>query len=324
MNSPKITPVVAIGSLIIIVGLAILLVLSPLPWMYYNFQHQPDPNAVCFAPPADQRTMGLLWDTIVNRTGIDNGSAAFDDMQIHLASEGTIGSLALSFYAIKDKKWGGYQAYLRYDPETCGTLRIQSYPVEAPAYTATNPRHPQEILAELTSINLSAFGFSDRPVFITTTASREMNVTYYSLPCSDIFLLKNGTIIPIGRVVRHDTVADVTHWTIFPENCIDIPGYGQDCTGGNGIIVFSAGRMENAEYVPSATGVTQPLTLHQCPRGSVTGESCSKGLWGTSCTTWTIDVPDNCPDCAVSGQTCKSSPWGSTGCSNWTVNASQN
>lgn len=324
MKLPKITPVIAIGSLVIIVGLAILVLYSPVPWMLYTFQHQPDPNAICIAPPADERTMDKLWETIVTRTGIDNGSAALDDMQVRLGPDGSIESLVFSFYATKDRKWGNYYTDLRYDPDTCGILRVNSYPVEPPAYATANPRHPKEILSELPAINLSAFGFSGRPVFLMTGVSREINVTYESLPCSDIFLLKNGTIIPLGRVVRHDTVADVTHWTIFPENCIDIPGYGRDSTGGNGIIVFSADRMENAEYVPSATGVTQPLTLHKCPRGSVTGESCSKELWGTSCTNWTIDVPDNCPGCAVSGQTCKSSPWSKTTCSNWTINASGN
>jgi hypothetical protein len=327
MKFPKITPVIAIGSLVIVVGLVILIVLSPIPWMWYSFSysflHQQDPDAVCFAPPADERTLNQLWDKIVNRSGIDSTSAAFDDLQIRLAPDGTIENVALSFYAIKDRKWGSYQAYLRYDPDTCGTLRIQSYPAEPPAYATTNPRSPKEILAELPTINLSAFGFSGQPVFIMTDVSREVNVTYYSLPCSDIFLLKNGTIVPVDRVVRHDTEADASHWTIFSERCIGIPGYGQDCMGGSDTIVFSADRMGNAEIVPSATGITRPLKLHECPRGPVEGQSYAKTLWGTSCVNWTINVPDECPHCLIQGQSCNSSFWGGTTCTNWTVNGTQ-
>ncbi|MFA5332248.1 MAG: hypothetical protein WC342_07705 [Methanoregula sp.] len=287
MKFQKITPIVAIGSVVIVAGIIILIVLSPVPWRVYLFFHQPIPDAVCFAPPADQHTMNSLWETMVSRTGIDNTTAAFDDMQVRLAPDGTIDHLALSFYATKDKSRGYYQADLYYDPDTCGILRIHSSPIDPPAYVTNNSRSPQVILDELATINLTALGLSGKPVFLMTPTSMQTNVTFESRPCTELFLLKNGTIIPLDKVVLHDTQADATYWNIFSEHCVDVPGYGQSCQGHGGIIVFSADRIGDAEIVPGVTG--QP-TIRECPLSPMEGQSCTQTMWGTSCINWTINA----------------------------------
>lgn len=291
MKFPKITPIILIGSIVIVVGLAFLVVHSPVPVMLYMFQHQPDPDAICFAPPADERTMNALWETIVSRTGIENSTAAFDDMQVRLAPDGTIDHLALSFYAVKDRSRNYYLAYLTYDPTSCGILRIHASPAEPPAYAVTNPRHPVEILGELPKINLTAVGLSGKPVFFMTVfmtgMSMEYDVTFESRPCSELFLLKNGTIIPLDKVVLHDTTPEVSYWNIFSQDCVDIPGYGPSCQGQGSIIVFSADRLNGAEIIPGTSGNGQ-TAARECPRSPVEGQSCTQTLWWTSCINWTI------------------------------------
>lgn len=287
MKFPKITPVIAIGSIIIIVGLALLVLLSPLPLAYYYFQHQPYPNAICLYPQTDEKTLDAIWDTIVERTGIDKNSAVFDEMQVDLIPDGSIESLSLSFYATKDRKWYKYSAYLRYDPERCGILTVPSSSSEPPE-PASSSQSPEKILAELARLNLSVFGSTDKPVFITIQAGREMNVTYYSGTCTDLFLLKNGAILPLDRVVLNDTEARATHWNIFAQYCKDLPdGYGRNCLSSGSIMIFSADRLTSADYVLNATAANRTIVLHECPRGIVQGQSCKSSFWGTSCINWT-------------------------------------
>ncbi|MFA6331408.1 MAG: hypothetical protein WCX22_00510 [Methanoregula sp.] len=290
MKFPKITPAIAIGSLVIVVGLAFLIMISPVPWMLYAFQHQPDPNAICLYPPVQEQTMSAIWENIVNRSGIDPDSAVFDDLTVTITPDGTIESLSLSFYATKDHEWRSCSAYLRYDPERCGTLRIWSAPSDPPQPLTPAPPSPGKILAELAELNLSVFGSSDTPVFITTQVSREINATYYSGACTDIFLLKNGAIIPLDRIVLHDTQAGVTHWNIFARHCITLPdGYGESCSSNGSILVFSADRLTSADYVLNATETGGAMPLHECPHGPVQGQSCKTTFWGSSCVNWTVN-----------------------------------
>ena len=234
--------------------------------------------------------MDAIWNTIVDRTGIDNNSAIFDEMQVQLTPDGTIESLSLSFYATKDRKWHRYSAYLRYDPDTCGTLRLQSALSGPPESFSSASESPGKILAELAELNLSVFGRSDKPLFITTEVSREVNVTYYSDTCTNLFLLKNGAIIPLDQIVLHDTQAGATHWNIFAQYCIALPdGYGESCLSNISILVFSADRLTSADYVLNATENNQSIILHECPHGPVQGRSCKGSFWGTNCVNWTAD-----------------------------------
>jgi hypothetical protein len=287
--SQKISPVIVIASLVIIVGVIILIVISPLPWMYYSFLHQQDPNAICLYPPADEKTMSSIWDIIVNRTGIDNSSAAFEGMQVRLTPDETLENLGLSFYATKEGKGRMYSVYLRYDPDRCGTLNIHSYPSDPPNFVIHNPRSPREFLIELPRVRPSAFGISNQSVFITTGVSREINATYYSMPCTDLFLLKNGTIIPLDRMVLHDTEYETSYWNIFDQRCIDIPGYGESCFSNGSILVFSEERIPGSEFVLTNTGNNPVITIHECPHGTVQGQSCKGTFWGESCMNWTAD-----------------------------------
>ncbi|HNX16783.1 MAG TPA: hypothetical protein PKM50_00480 [Methanoregula sp.] len=288
MNFPKINPVIAIGSAVIIVGLFLLVLLSPLPLAYYYFQHQPDPNAICLYPPLTEETMDAIWGTIEDRTGIDQNSAVFDEMQVDLIPDGTVESLSLSFYATKDRKWYRYSAYLRYDPLRCGTLTVPSAPSDPPEPVSPSSQSPQKILAELAELNLSVFGSTDKPVFITTQTGREIHVTYYSGTCTDLFLLQNGAIIPLDRIVLNNTQAAAVSWNIFAQYCRELPeGYGRSCLSNGSILVFSADRLTGADYVINATAANRTIVLHECSRGIVQGQSCKSDFWGRSCINWT-------------------------------------
>ena len=290
MKIPKISPVIAVASSVIVIGIIVLVVLSPLPLAYYQFLHQPDPDAICLYPPVQEKTMDAIWGRIVDRTGIDNNSAIFDEMQVQLSPDRTIEHLSLSFYATKDREWHRYSVYLRYDPQRCGTLRIWSYPSDPPQLVSPASQSPKKILAELAQLNPSVFGIQSQPVFIMTEASREINVTYNSGACTDLFLLKNGAILPLDQMVMHDTQVGVTHWDMFAQHCITLPdGYGEDCSSHGSIIVFSADRLTSADYVLNATERNQTIMLHECPHGPVQGQSCKGSFWGTSCINWTAD-----------------------------------
>lgn len=292
-NPRKISLVIVIAGLVIIAGILILTVLSPLPWMIslsvYGFLHQPNPDSVCLYPPVQEKTLDSVWGLIVNRTGIDASSAAFDELEARIAPDETVEYLALSFYATKDREGRMYTAYLRYDPVSCGTLKIQSYPADSQDHAKYGFRSPREILLELPSVRPSVFGISNQTVRITTGISQEINATYYSLPCTNLFLLENGTIAPLERIVLHDTRADVRHWNIFPQRCVMIPGHGTECLPDGSIFVFTGERLQSADLSLN-TSQGRGITLRECPHGPTYGESCEQTFWGgTRCENWTVE-----------------------------------
>jgi hypothetical protein len=284
----KISPVMLIACPVIIVGIFFLVILSPIPFMYiYNFLHQHNPDAICLYPPVEEKTVSSVWGIIVNRTGIDSASAAFESIQVKLAPDESIESIGLSFYATRNGEGRRYSVYLRYDPDNCGTMEIHSYPSDPPEFANRNIRSPREILDELPKVKPSVFGISNQSMFIATEVSRETNATYYSMLCTDLFLLKNGTVIPVDQMVLHDTQYEVNHWNIFPQRCSDLPGFEGSCHSDRSILVFSYKRLPSADFVLNKTGNNQPVTLHECPHGPVQGQSCKTILWSTSCVNWT-------------------------------------
>ncbi|MEN6610851.1 MAG: hypothetical protein ABFC24_08405 [Methanoregulaceae archaeon] len=292
-DSPRVSPVTLIAGTVIVLGLIILFVFSPLPWIVSSslsgFLHQPDPDAVCICPPVEEHTVAAVWDAIVAKTGIDPGSAVFDELQAHVAPDETLRDLTLSFYAEKDRELRSYTAYLRYDPESCGTLRVRSFAISPPGPDVPVSRPVREILAELPSVRPSLLGIRNESVMVTAGLSRETNVTYFSQPCTNLFLLENGTLAPLERIVLHDTGADVRRWNIFPQRCITVPGHGVECLSDGSIFVFAGDRVQSADLLLN-TSEGREITLRECPHGPTQGQSCESTFWGgTRCENWTVE-----------------------------------
>jgi len=289
MTGPyKTASVILAATLVIIAGMFVFIVLLPLPLLYSGFFPLHDPDAICLYPQPDELTMNTIWDTIVGRTGIDPSSAAIENMQIRLSRDQTIENLALSFYAKSHGENRRFSVYLRYDPDRCGTLSIHSYPAELPDFALEDPVSPEELLHELPQIAPGIFGIANQTVLITTGVTRETNVTFYSMPCTNLFLLKNGTVLPLDQAVFHDTQYQANRWTIIPQRCTDIPDSGRNCISENSIIVFSDARIKSADFVRNIPDDSGNITLYECPHSPVQVQSCRTTFWGTSCTNWTV------------------------------------
>ena len=282
----NITPIIAIAGTIVIIGVAVLCVLSPLPIVFYNFLHQQGPDDICLYPPIEKQTMGSIWDAITRRTGIDNNSAIFDEMQVQVTRDETIDNLELSFHATKNGKWQQYSVYMDYNPDRCGTLRIRANPLDSPESSGANPGSPREFLGELTRIKPSVFGISNQSARISTGVSHEISTSYTSQTCTDLFLLKNGTLSRLVHVTINNSTG-VLHWDIFPQHCFATPQNGYFCSSGNSILVFPDQQSEGADIIALPTGTDLPLAIHECPSGPVEGQSCTKTLWGENCINWT-------------------------------------
>lgn len=283
----KISPLIVFGSLVIIIGLAILFVVSPLHSVYYGFLHQQDPRVICLEPPIEKKTMRALWNTIVNRTGIDPRSAEFSGMQVKVSPDETIEDLRLSFYATRNGEDRRFEVYLRYDPATCGMLYLSDQSSAVTGSSPRSPRNPGAILAELADVRPSVFGIQDQKVEILTEVIREKNGTYDSMPCIDLFALKNGTVSRQDRIIVHSTQSGATHWNIFPQRCVDVPGYDAVCFSVDNIHVISDQPVPGVEENAAGTGNNQSPAIHNCSSGPVTGQSCKSSLWGETCTNWT-------------------------------------
>jgi len=280
----KISPVIMLGSIVIVVGIVSLLVLSPVPSIVYGFFHQPDPHAICLYPPVEETTMNAFWNTIANRSGIDPGSAQFGSMQVRLNPDETIEEIQLSFYATKNGEDRRYQTDLRYDPEHCGALYISSDPTARyPGSTPRSSRSPIEILRELSLLRPSVVGITDKPVRISAETQREINATYDRMPCEGLFLLRNGSVTPESRIMVHGTQEEVTHWNILSEHCVPVPGYEPACISEKNILVLSGQQIPGAEFVTGTGNVPEEI----CTAGPVVGQSCKSTIWGESCMNWT-------------------------------------
>ena len=140
--SQKISPVIIVSGLVIFLNIFFLISYSPILYQVQTILNPHEPDAICLYPPAEEKTMSAIWDIIVTRTGIDNSSAVFHTMQVTLTPDETIEDLQVSFYATKDGDGRMVTAYLRYDPENCGTLNIQSSPSVKPEFATWNTVSP--------------------------------------------------------------------------------------------------------------------------------------------------------------------------------------
>lgn len=290
----KISLVTIIAGLVIVLSLFVLVIFSPFVWMIssgaFGFLHQPHPDAICLYPPADETTMDAVWSAIVNRSGIDPSSAAFQELEVRILPDETLEELRLSFYATRAGEGSRYEAYLRYDPKSCGTLTVRANPSDPPEYATSDSRSPQEILLELPSVRPSVFGISNQSVRITTALSREMNATYYSLPCTNLFLLENGTILPLERIVLHDTRPEAGHWSLFIQRCVTVPpDQSENCVSNGVVLIFSGERLQSADLLLNASA-SREITVQECPHGPTQGQSCESTFWGgTRCVNWTVE-----------------------------------
>ncbi|MCK9579804.1 MAG: hypothetical protein M0Q92_05065 [Methanoregula sp.] len=285
--SQKISPVIIVSGLVIFLNIFFLISYSPILYQVQTILNPHEPDAICLYPPAEEKTMSAIWDIIVTRTGIDNSSAVFHTMQVTLTPDETIEDLQVSFYATKDGDGRMVTAYLRYDPENCGTLNIQSSPSVKPEFATWNTVSPREFLMELPQVRLSGMGIPNQTASISTGVNWQKNIRYDSLPCVDLFLLDNRTMIPLREMLFDNTLYAGTHWTIHPMRCITIPEGGGSCSSEQSILVFSETRISGADFVRKTTGNDQPVKLNECYHSTTQARSCKTTILGTSCTNWT-------------------------------------
>jgi len=117
--------------------------------------------------------------------------------------------------------------------------------------------------------------------------SPEKNGTYDSMPCMDLFVLKNGNVFRQNRIIVHSTQAGATHGYIFPQRCVDVPGYDPACFPENNIHVISDQPVPGVELITTGSVINQNTTITACPGGHVKGQSCKSTFWGETCTDWT-------------------------------------
>ena len=287
-----------IPSLMIISGIAILMVFIvllalSLPWGFLlpGSLHLPDGSDICLYPSAGGRTLENTWDTILQRTGINETEAVFEDLTLHITPDETLDSMTLEFYTEHEGKVTGYTADLTYFPGTCGRLRITTTRTPANDIVLQNRQSPRVILANMDQFSAASLGVRNRSVRIITGVSRhirDMNFGYEANACLDLFLLKDRKFIPLDKIRLNDTTQIADHWSVIPEYCYQTKEIGRFCDSAGLIIVFPDSQIRSADIIYRPEGTQAVPLADRCPHGNITGQSCSHTFWGSSCTNWSL------------------------------------
>ena len=285
----KISPLMMYGSLVIVTGAFILVMMSPFSPALHGLTHQQDPGAICLRPTADTGTMDSLWAEIVNRSRIDPGTVAFDELQLRTYPDGTIEELDLSIDAVKDRAVMRHQVSLRYDMGDCGLLTVSSSPAPAPQLSVyRSPQDPRAILGELAGLRRLDFGLAGHPAVFGADIRQTKNETMAAEPCSDLYLFENGTATRSDRINIRNAGAGAIIWNIQEMRCVDVPGNDPACFANRMITVIPGQQLAGIAIDATNTGNNQPATVYDCPAGTVEGRSCrSTPDGGETCVNWT-------------------------------------
>jgi hypothetical protein len=319
MKIPEKIPVRAIAGIIVITVCIIILAIIVFSLPVYSPPYLKDPDTICLPKPAvDEKTMDSLWDAIVNRTGLDPGSAEFGFSSISISPDGTLGMMGLEFYATANGEYRHYTALQHFVPEACvSNLNIVSEPAARSGFPPRTSRSPLEILAEFTRVGISRLPLNGDQVGIGTwIIPRGTDAVFNATTCTELYLLKNETLVRAGQIHIHTTYTDIIQWGITPQRCADIPGYGRECTFPEklkGITILIDPQVTGDEFTITVPGGSLAPDAPACPYGQNLGMSIEKSLNREKYMAYTEN-----PDGSVAGKICTKTFLGET-CTNWTV-----
>lgn len=128
-----------------------------------------------------------LWERIVETTGIDDRTAILDQCRITLDPKGSVESIQVDFSA---ESSGGYSFYqIRYLP---GELSLWQPDYEPPGLSG---EHPIRFLRAIQDLPFDLITMGEGGLVIL--AESQSGSLRYDAATSDLFLLEEGTLIPL-------------------------------------------------------------------------------------------------------------------------------
>jgi len=205
-----------------------------------------DSGQFCLPAGEEDRFPTAFWGMIANRTGVDDSSAVLLLYTITGYPGKYPRMLTFSFSSKKDW-WTGSQwvIMMNNDNEPCGCYAINPSN-ERPDVSGYAGPTPGELFTELEQVPYSDIGLSGKELSIYTAWR-------YDPPAYDsrkMFLLKNGSAVPIHDIAFAPQSSLSYPWSIKIEECTGDPGK-ESCgtsTTDPGVWVFSDQRLDGATY----------------------------------------------------------------------------
>ncbi|WOF16880.1 hypothetical protein F1737_09370 [Methanoplanus sp. FWC-SCC4] len=178
------------------------------------------------------------WAKITKEAGFEESSAAIESFSLHKNPDGTIESLFMFFYALKNGK--DYRYSVSYNAgEASGQNRITIYSREGkppmPKFTTRQSYSPADFLRETEKINLTDLGCQNNTVSIRAD-SNHGGGSYVSGNYR-IFLQENDTLIPLERISLNNDCLTPFPIMISLMHCSEF-SKGTSCSSFENLVIF--------------------------------------------------------------------------------------
>ncbi len=153
-------------------------------------------QTVAFAaqPNAYGLPLETVWNATVAASGVDNRTAVLDQCWINLDEGGSLDSILLEFFGVAE----GTERFCsaRYHTEQA-KISVRQSNTTINAASASGP-HPLAVLTAIEDLPFREITFGEEGL-VVIVESQSGNLGY-TAEYSDIFLLENGTLEPLGDV----------------------------------------------------------------------------------------------------------------------------
>ncbi|MDF2956650.1 MAG: hypothetical protein OD814_000272 [Candidatus Alkanophagales archaeon MCA70_species_1] len=144
----------------------------------------------CISPSAYGLPLSSLWKTVLENAGVENETAVLQWLYVKIDRDGRVEHIVLQFSGTFDGEPRWYQVEV-----SCGKVRWHSWKAEK----VGEGLHPLTLFKEIEKLNLREIPSGENGITIDT-APISGSVGYED-KYSDIYLLKNGVLIRLKRII---------------------------------------------------------------------------------------------------------------------------
>lgn len=144
------------------------------------------------SPNVHGLALDALWEAAATASGVDDRTAVLDHCWVNLGAGGALETVSLDFSGMEDGSRHHYSA--NYDP-TRASLSVRRGDAPAGLFPGS---HPLALLKAISDLPFSEIAFGEEGLAILVV--RQSGDLGYTAEYSDLFLLDNGTLVPLEEV----------------------------------------------------------------------------------------------------------------------------
>jgi hypothetical protein len=154
-------------------------------------------NDVYLPPNVYGLPLSSLWEIVLENTKVENKSVILNWLHIDINGNGDIEHIILEFSGVIDQRCKMYHI----EVNARGKVRWYSADID----NASGGMHPLTLFKELEKLNFREIPSGDDGISIDVSATSG-SVGYEDNKCVDIYLLKNGSLIPLKKVIFESSI----------------------------------------------------------------------------------------------------------------------